>query len=190
MSEKSFIGSNLQIPSGVRWGATCLLADVGNNNCKYLFQVIDQNGDPILARQTVKLHLCTCATAVPTLSANMGPKVPTATEIASSLALPQAIGVVVANAEAVHTIQAGSEDLNGNMHFAYEPDGTAGKIGVHGLIQGFIPTVNGANTYAHFIFETDTEGKFTYHCTATPALTAVVLTLASGKVLFFNNGDA
>lgn len=182
--EKGYNGGNMQIPSSVHWGANGTVGTVGANNSKYVFQVLDQNGNPILARQIVKVHICidTYASSVmPSTSAEMGP-VTVMTEL-TSLALPQAIGVVVANAEVVHQVENGDTDEAGNYYLA-------GAIGIHGLLQGFISTVNGANTYDYFIFETDAEGKFTYHTTAAPVTSAVVLTLGSGKCLYFKNCDA
>lgn len=183
MSEKGFAGGNMQIPSGVRWGGNGTVGDVGANNCKYIFQIVDQNGNPIQARQQVNVGLCTCATAIGTNDAGLGPKVPTATEIVSSLLLAQAATVLVANGEAVNTVKVGSTDEAGNLQLA-------GVIGVHGLLQGYIPVVGGGATYMQSIFETDAEGKFTLFVTVAPALTAIVLKLASGKNLYFKNVSA
>jgi hypothetical protein len=181
--EKGFAGGDVQIANGVHWGANGTVGTVGANNSKYVFQILDQNGDPIRARQAVKVHLCTCATAIPSTSATMGPLTPTAVEIVSSLALPQAAGVIVANGEAVHPVENGDTDPAGNYYLA-------GVIGIRGLIQAFVPTVAGAATYDQFIFETDANGMFTYHTTAAPALTAIVITLPSGKCVYFKNCDA
>lgn len=189
MSEKSFIGSNLQIPSGVRWGGNGTLADqTGATTCKYLMQVIDQNGDPILARQLVKLSLCARASNSGTDDTGLGPLTPTATEITTSLSVAQAATVLIATtavAAANDYVKVGSEDPNGTMHFAYEPTGTAGVIGVHGLVQNVRTVVGGANL-SETTFITDTEGKFSFQVvTADDTKRALVIELASGKVLYF-----
>jgi len=186
MSEKSFNGQNLQIPSGVRWGGAGLQADVGANNCMYIFQIVDQNGDPILARQQVKMGACACTTAAGTTLGGtaitgLGPKAPTAAEIASSVLVEQANTVFITAAGTAVAVAAGSADPAGTLHLA-------GFIGQRGLMVSFIPETGGAgNDYKESIFETDTEGKWSVRSTDLADNHAIVITLTSGKVLYFNN---
>lgn len=180
MSEKGCAGGTIQIPTSVRWGGNGTVGDVGGNNCMYQFQVVDQNGDPILMRQQVKVGACVCTTAAGTTDAGLGFKEPSAAEIASSALQAQAATVFVTAAGAAVTVNEGSEDDTGNLHLA-------GFIGARGLLMSYIPVVGGGATYMESIFETDAEGRFSMTSVALADKRAIVLTLASGKTIFFNN---
>jgi hypothetical protein len=151
-----------------------------------VFQVVDQNGDPIQMRQQVKMGACVCTTAAGTTAGGtaitgLGPKTPTAAEIASSVLEAQADTVFVTAAGAAVDVAIGSEDPAGTMHLA-------GHIGAYGTMVSYIPENGGAgNDYLESIFETNTEGKWSVRSTALADQRAIVITLASGKVLYFNN---
>ena len=181
MSEKGFAGGTIQIPTSVRWGGNGTVGDVGGNNCMYVFQVVDQNGDPILMRQQVKVGTCACTTAAGTTDAGLGFKEPNATEIASSVFVASAATVFVTAAGGAVTVNEGSTDDTGDLHLA-------GFIGAYGTMQTYIPENGGAgNDYLESIFETDSQGRFSMRSTALTDRQAIVLTLASGKTIFFNN---
>lgn len=182
MSADTLSGAPIQIPTSVRWGGNGTLADqTGVTRCKYLFQIIDQNGEPIRARQNVVTSLCACTTAAGTTDAGLGPKVPTTAEIASSLSIEQAATVLVATtavAAANDAVKIGSTDDTGSYHLA-------GVIGVHGLVQNVQTVVGGANL-SSTTFETDEQGMWSMQIvTADAAERALVITLPSGKNLFF-----
>jgi len=182
MSEKSSIGQNLQIPSSLRWGGICTTVEIPATTCKYIFQVCDQNGDPILARQRVSVGVVACTSAIAATDAGLGPKVPTAAEINNSaLREDVAPAVIAANAEAVHLVKVGSADPAGNLHLA-------GVIGIHGQVQSYVYEGAAGTDTCQWLFETDTEGKFSIITTAFPANSALCICLASGKNFYFNGG--
>lgn len=190
MSKDAYNGGLVQIASGLRWGGTCNLVDYAVTFCGYAFQVVDQNGEPIRMRQRVSVGCCACASAIATTDAGLGPKVPTAAEIANSALLETvAPAVILANAEAVIPVRVGSSSPALSSNPAAPLD-LAGPIGIHGQIQSYVYEGAAGTDTCQWLFETDADGRFSLMTTAFPATTALVICLSSGKVLYFNGGAA